>query len=247
MFSDSIDSKVNKIKLNFDNYLNDKRKDNAAQPPVPSIRRPDQLPSNYVSQTSQNLPSSTALGNAPNIQSKPVELEIRQMLFQGKTIERQVSLKNIVKEKTINIFYADEHKYRLEIKALDNNLELKISQEKSSVEFVFKKATKYKFMKPENGEPKWMIIGNNDLKEDSITLVCNKDWKTIKSCFEGIVSEDMIKVEASECKEEKEKGEGMEREEGIEAEDVVNFAMPTAQQFTDTEKFRKSLSNSPST
>lgn len=76
MFSDSIDNKVNKIKLNFDNYLNDKRKDNTAQPPVPSIRRPDQLAPNYTtsSQTNPNLPSSSNLTSVSNLQSKPIEL-----------------------------------------------------------------------------------------------------------------------------------------------------------------------------
>lgn len=76
MFSDSIDNKINKIKLNFDNYLNDKRKDNAAQPPVPSIRRPDQLPTNYISsaQTNPSMASSGSLGNGPMPPSKPVEL-----------------------------------------------------------------------------------------------------------------------------------------------------------------------------
>jgi hypothetical protein len=47
-----------------------------------------------------------------------------------------------------------------------------------------------------------MIINNNEIKEEQITLICNKDWKTIKSCFEGIVPEEMIKVEALEMKEE---------------------------------------------
>jgi len=39
-------------------------------------------------------------------------------------------------------------------------------------------------------------------------------------------------------------GEMTEREEVPDAEDVVNFAMPTAQVLADTEKIRKGISKS---
>lgn len=73
MFADSIENRINKIKLNFDNYLNDKRKDTSSQPPVPSIRRPDQLPSGYPSH-SQNQSSNVSLSNGPqSMMQKQVE------------------------------------------------------------------------------------------------------------------------------------------------------------------------------
>jgi hypothetical protein len=37
-------------------------------------------------------------------------------------------------------------------------------------------------------------------------------------------------------------GEVTEREEVQDADDIINFAMPTAQQLADTEKFRKAIS-----
>jgi hypothetical protein len=74
MFSDSIDSKINKIKVNFDSYLNDKKKDGNSQPPVPSIRRPDQMTiTNSISQsTSIQMPPPNGQINTSMAQSKPL-------------------------------------------------------------------------------------------------------------------------------------------------------------------------------
>jgi hypothetical protein len=62
MFSNSIDSKVSKIKLNVDSYLNDRKKEGTVSQPVPSVRRPEQP-------VSVPLPSLTvqnsAVSNAP--------------------------------------------------------------------------------------------------------------------------------------------------------------------------------------
>lgn len=49
------------------------------------------------------------------------------------------------------------------MKAAQNNLELKINQELNTVDIYFKKGIKYKFYKPETGEPKWMLA--TDLKD----------------------------------------------------------------------------------
>jgi len=76
MFSNSIDSKVNKIKLNVDSYLNDRKKDGAVSQPVPSVRRPEQttnipLPSlTAQNSTASNIPPSTL----PASQAKPMDL-----------------------------------------------------------------------------------------------------------------------------------------------------------------------------
>jgi hypothetical protein len=117
MFSNSIDSKINKIKLNFDSYLNEKKKDNPSQPPVPSIRRPEQLPSNYptASQANPNAPTVVNPATNASTQSKPFEIDIKQLILQGKTFERQpITLKNLQKEKTINISYIEEqNRYRI--------------------------------------------------------------------------------------------------------------------------------------
>jgi hypothetical protein len=109
MFSNSIDSKANKIKLNVDNYLNEKKKETNSQQPIPSVRRPEQQ------QPPQPLPQSTAPqpvlapvapNPAPN-QLKPVEVEIKQLVLQGKTFDKQpLILKSIQKERSITIFYS---------------------------------------------------------------------------------------------------------------------------------------------
>ena len=76
MFSNSIDSKVNKIKLNVDSYLNDRKKDGAVSQPVPSVRRPEQtanmpVPSLPVqNSTTSNIPPATL----PASQVKPMDL-----------------------------------------------------------------------------------------------------------------------------------------------------------------------------
>jgi hypothetical protein len=40
MFLESIDNKLSKLKSVFETYLNDKKKDNIPQAPMPSVRRP---------------------------------------------------------------------------------------------------------------------------------------------------------------------------------------------------------------
>ena len=67
MFSDSIDSKINKIKVNFDNYLNDKKKEPSPQPPLPSVRRPELLSSAGLPTPSLTLlaPVSSLLAPSP--------------------------------------------------------------------------------------------------------------------------------------------------------------------------------------
>jgi hypothetical protein len=105
MFSDSIDNKINKIKVNFDNYLNDRR---TSQPPVPSIRRSD-MPS------TQNMHPPAMSSSAPTHPSqlgappKPVDIEVKQMILQGKTFEKQpICLRNVNKEKIITIQYVED-------------------------------------------------------------------------------------------------------------------------------------------
>ena len=41
---------------------------------------------------------------------------------------------------------------------------------------------------------------NNELKDDKVILICNKDGKLLKSSFEGIVPDELIKVDAAEVK-----------------------------------------------
>ena len=53
---------------------------------------------------------------------------------------------------------------------------------------------KFKFFKQENGEPKWMLT--NEIKEERLTLITNKDAKTLRNYFEGIISEESIKIDA---------------------------------------------------
>lgn len=86
-------------------------------------------------------------------------------MFQGKVYDKQpLSLKNILKEKSITVFYVEENvRYKLEIRTLDNQVELRISQDRGTLEIAFKKSIKYKFFKQENGEPKWMLT--NEIKD----------------------------------------------------------------------------------
>lgn len=75
MFSNSIDSKVNKIKLNVDSYLNDRKKEGSVSQPVPSVRRPEQTASIPLpSLTAQNSTVSNAASVAPATQFKPMDL-----------------------------------------------------------------------------------------------------------------------------------------------------------------------------
>jgi hypothetical protein len=124
MFSNSIDSKVNKIKLNVDSYLNDRKKEGSVSQPVPSVRRPEQPTSIPLpSLTSQNSAASTLpqVSTAPS-QFKPMDLEVRQLVLQGKIYDKPpLSLKNILKEKSITVFYVEEQvRYKLEIRAIEN-------------------------------------------------------------------------------------------------------------------------------
>jgi len=86
-----------------------------------------------------------------------------------------------------------------------------------------------------------------EVRDDKIVILTNKDGKILKNYFEGVVPEECMKVETSEVKQEDRTslmGEMTEREEVPDAEDVVNFAMPTAQVLADTEKIRKGISKS---
>lgn len=83
-----------------------------------------------------------------------------------------------------------------------------------------------------------------DVRDDKITIVTSKDVKALKTYFEGIVSEENIRIDVSEPKVEEKAavGEAPEREEVQDAEDVINFVMPNAQALADTEKVRKGIS-----
>jgi hypothetical protein len=83
-----------------------------------------------------------------------------------------------------------------------------------------------------------------EIKDDKVALVANKDGKTLKNYFEGIVPEESIKIDSNEPKLEDKSvvGELPEREEVQDADDIINFLMPTPQQLSDTEKFRKAIS-----
>lgn len=75
-----------------------------------------------------------------------------------------------------------------------------------------------------------------EIKDDKIYIIANKDGKTLRNYFEGIVPEECIKLESGEVKLEDKSvaGEVMEKEEIQDADDIVNFLMPTAQQLADT-------------
>lgn len=85
-------------------------------------------------------------------------------------------------------------RYKLEIRTVDNLVELRINPDRSSLEISFKKSIKYKFFKQENGEPKWMLT--NEIKDERLTLITNKDAKTLRNYFEGILPEDAIRIES---------------------------------------------------
>jgi hypothetical protein len=53
-----------------------------------------------------------------------------------------------------------------------------------------------------------------DIRDDKITIVTNKDVKALKTYFEGIVSEENIRIDVSEPKAEEKAavGEAPERE-----------------------------------
>ena len=112
MFLESIDNKLSKLKSVFETYLNDKKKDNIPQAPMPSVRRPQMIPNVGVPMPNTNLNPMTntnLMSNGPVIQSKSMELDIKQLIIQGKTHQRQpLNLKNIQKEKTINLFFVQE-------------------------------------------------------------------------------------------------------------------------------------------
>lgn len=157
MFWGSIDSKASKIKLNVEGFLNEKKKETLLpSQPIPSIRRPEQPSpiSNAVSQHMFPQPN-------PSSHLKPVEYDLKQIMFQGKLYDKTpLSIKNIIKERSITVFYIEDHiRYKLEIRAMDNigHIEVHITADKNTAEISFKKAVKYKFFKQENGEPKWML------------------------------------------------------------------------------------------
>lgn len=139
---------------------------------------------------------------------------MRQLVFQGKVYDKPpLSLKNILKEKSITVFYLEEQvRYKLEIRAIDNSIELRINPDRGSLEIAFKKAIKYKFFKQENGEPKWMLT--TEIKDDKLSITTTKDGKALRNYFEGIVPEDCIKVDSGEAKldDKSMAGEATERE-----------------------------------
>lgn len=120
MFSNSMDSKLNKIKMSVDSYLNtDKKKDQSAPQPVPSVRRPDQVinvplpslqPQPSITSANQNIGAVNS--SAP---PRPNDIEIKQLHLQKTIFEKPpITLKNIIKEKSITIFYNEEQtKYKL--------------------------------------------------------------------------------------------------------------------------------------
>ena len=76
---------------------------------------------------------------------------------------------------------------------MDNNLEIKINTEKSTIEIGFKRASRYKFVKPEGGQQMWITM-NSDIKDEKILLMTNKDGKTLKNYFE-MIPEEVIKID----------------------------------------------------
>lgn len=68
---------------------------------------------------------------------------------------------------------------------VDNNLDIKINTEKSMVEIGCKRAARFKYQKPESGQPMWMTM-NSDLKEEKILLMANKDGKLLKGYFDMV-------------------------------------------------------------
>lgn len=98
-------------------------------------------------------------------------------------------------------------KLKIEIKVQDNNLDVRINADKTTIEIAFKRGTRYKYVKPESGQPMWMTM-NNDVKDDKITLIYGKDTKNIKSFFD-VVPDDLIKID--EGKDDKSMAEPAER------------------------------------
>lgn len=166
-------------------------------------------------------------------------------MLQGKVFDKPpLTLKNILKEKSITVFYVeDQVRFKLEIKAIDNILELRLNPTNGSLDVSFKKAIKYKFYKQENGEPKWMLT--TEIKDEKISITTTKDPKALRSYFEGIVPEECIRMDVSDAKldDKSALGDATERDDVQDADDVVNFPIPTAQQLADTEKFRKAISS----
>lgn len=80
MFSSTIGLKANKIKLNIDTYINEKKKENHMPQPVPSVRRPEppiSAPNTLTSQPSNISNPNTGSGPAmimSNPQSKTSEI-----------------------------------------------------------------------------------------------------------------------------------------------------------------------------
>ena len=68
MFSDSIDSRINKYKVNFDNYLSERKN---TQPPVPSIRRPEANPVHQTHPPPIANPMTPHTVTTPGVPSKP--------------------------------------------------------------------------------------------------------------------------------------------------------------------------------
>jgi len=92
------------------------------------------------------------------------------MIFQGKTYEKTHPTPNLIvkilaKEKSMNLLYIEDHlRYKLEIKGGDGNIEMKIpNQDSNTFDIYFKKATKFKYLKLDTGDPKWILA--NELRD----------------------------------------------------------------------------------
>lgn len=61
------------------------------------------------------------------------------------------------------------------------------------MDIYFKKAIKYKYFKQENGEPKWMLT--TEIKDEKVSFTTNKDGKSLKGYFDGVVPEEQMKID----------------------------------------------------
>lgn len=80
----------------------------------------------------QNSTTSNSMQGGPisGLQFKPMDIEVRQLTFQGKVYDKSpLTIKNIIKEKSITVFYTeDQVRYKLEVRAIDNSLDMRINQ-----------------------------------------------------------------------------------------------------------------------
>lgn len=69
-------------------------------------------------------------GPVSGSQFKPMDIEVRHLTFQGKVYDKPpLSIKNIIKEKSITVLYTeDQVRYKIEVRAIDNSLDMRINQ-----------------------------------------------------------------------------------------------------------------------